>query len=833
MKRIWHSVVVQPLTFIFYGFFQPVEYSKNVEKLFQELEHIPSRREQFRRLNYTLFLPLCLSIFFFSLFTLVIFTLLSDLIYSQPFIGLLWEIARYFPAIILIELLIVVGIVFTLAEVFGKPTNSLKERREVYRGLISFPIMLNSILLVVVLRGFGENVIVTGLIWGLEGGIFLDTLIGVYFDANFRLKKLNLVKDNASRFARTMGEFEAYLMMFVGITFVISFFFLKGDIIPNIVGFGIFIICCIVGYYRLPFYLVSGHSFRKAYLAVRKDPSQTFTYLRSSSLHWDERVHLPLPYLEQTLSIAAQQDIKQAGNEIIFIVGKRSLQIRALRSIYPTIILRTLETCENLRDIANLSAHFAVAFSQKKYLIEPGQEQLFSHLSALSQQAAQYAKVVSRRIRINQLTAMQNALRAVLLDAHTNDEKINMLADRVVAKWRGIVQAERDRLQNQPQEIGKIENPYNPAIFTPGDSLFVGRQDVIQELESALNREDGIPPFLLNGERRIGKTSILKQLPTLLNPRYLPIIYDLQKPGISSSTARFLATLSTEINSVLTVQGIRTDTMEYKQLQKESKGNEREIYHVFDQWLGHLGQRLRQEDRTLLLAFDEFEKLAEAGKAQYLNLTLLLDWFRYAMQANLPIAFLFCGVHTFDEMSSESEINWLGSFVNVQMLRVSFLRPEEARQLITQIEPDSPSKGIFRNDVIDKIIRETGCHPFLIQAVCSTLINRLNSEKRIHAEMQDVTIAVDRVVEKWWPTYFRELWGRSTPEQQKCLALLKRVGEADISLIEQQSNLDTRTVRRTMQMLHRRDLVQHDQDGTYRIAVPIFGEWVERSLDNY
>jgi hypothetical protein len=63
--------------------------------------------------------------------------------------------------------------------------------------------------------------------------------------------------------------------------------------------------------------------------------------------------------------------------------------------------------------------------------------------------------------------------------------------------------------------------------------------------------------------------------------------------------------------------------MEYKQLQKASKESEREIYNVFEQWLQHLEHKLEKEDCTLLLAFDEFETLAEIGKAQYLDLTLL------------------------------------------------------------------------------------------------------------------------------------------------------------------------------------------------------------------
>jgi DNA-binding IclR family transcriptional regulator len=52
------------------------------------------------------------------------------------------------------------------------------------------------------------------------------------------------------------------------------------------------------------------------------------------------------------------------------------------------------------------------------------------------------------------------------------------------------------------------------------------------------------------------------------------------------------------------------------------------------------------------------------------------------------------------------------------------------------------------------------------------------------------------------------------------------MGAGDMQEIARQSNLDERTVRHTLQTLLRRDLVLYE-NGAYRIAAPIFSQWVE------
>ncbi|MBV9706136.1 MAG: hypothetical protein JO125_01855 [Chloroflexi bacterium] len=254
-------------------------------------------------------------------------------------------------------------------------------------------------------------------------------------------------------------------------------------------------------------------------------------------------------------------------------------------------------------------------------------------------------------------------------------------------------------------------------------------------------------------------------------------------------------------------------------------------YSMFDGWLSHIESILEREDRTLLLLLDEFEKLEEAGLKRAFDLLLLLDWFRTTIQYHPRIALLFSGVHTISEMGRESALNWSGYFVNVQTLRVSFLHEDEARRLITKPVSDFAGESLYGDGVVERIILETGCHPFLVQAVCSALIDNLNTQKRERAELKDVTRAIDRTFSNWWDTYFRDLWLRTDEPQRACLIALRALTSADLEHIRQESGLDESVVRRTLQALLKRDLVRRNEDDTYCISTPIFSMWVERSRD--
>jgi hypothetical protein len=216
--------------------------------------------------------------------------------------------------------------------------------------------------------------------------------------------------------------------------------------------------------------------------------------------------------------------------------------------------------------------------------------------------------------------------------------------------------------------------------------------------------------------------------------------------------------------------------------------------------------------------------LEDAGKAGHLKLSLLLDWFRSVSQDYDQLTLIFSGGKTLGEMDKA----WAGSLVHVEPLRVSFLQPQEAQQLITQPVPNFPSEKIFDEGVVEEIIRVIGCHPFLIQATCSILITNLKAENRSRAEIRDIEVVTNQVLDNWWDTYFRDLWQRTDQEQLTCLKALRDLDESNIQTIAKESRLDERIVRSTLRTLLKRDLVGQKED-TYRISTPIFSEWVERN----
>jgi len=407
----------------------------------------------------------------------------------------------------------------------------------------------------------------------------------------------------------------------------------------------------------------------------------------------------------------------------------------------------------------------------------------------------------------------------------------------IVRRWQDTAQHELDKLQQESQKTDQINNPYVVGqALQPGTSLFVGRHDLVLQLEQSLNRGSHRPTFFLNGERRMGKSSTLRQLPHLLDTRhFLPIFFDLQAPEMTANIAAFLEAIAEKMVEALKGASLQVKALEKHCLQKAQQDNEAQVYYVFNEWLKDIEQVLVKSNRIILLSLDEFESLEMVGQAKYLDLHLLLNWFRSVLQNRPQLALLFSGGKSVSEMGMETGINWSGYFVNVQTFRVSFLSKVEARQLITQPLPDYPIERIFGTGVVDEIIRVTGCHPFLVQAVCSNLVNNLNADERNCADISDVEIAVRQVLEDWEDGYFQDLWIRTDHEQRTCLIALNKLGKANLAQIAQQMydsqevthNIE-QTVKYKLQILLKRDLVLFE-DGLYHIATPIFSQWVERN----
>jgi uncharacterized protein len=591
----------------------------------------------------------------------------------------------------------------------------------------------------------------------------------------------------------------------------------------SLIGGTLFFVFYLLSYYRIPLYPIAAFSLINVYF-VGKTGRKVFDALHRSALYWDERVFLPLPFLERILLLATKMDREETLQEIHFIVHERPSQLPSALLVISEIVLKDLEQCTTMDAIANALDKLVSILPQEAELINPQWLAPFKHLTDTSREAVRFCSHQEWHARYIALEDMQNSLHEVSLNTASQGISLGVSIDDIVSLWREVVQRELTLLEQIEEKTKRIRNPYKPGIqLALNDSLFVGRRDLAQQLEEMIINAGHPPSFLLNGERRIGKSSTLRQLPSLLGARYIPVFYDLQRSGIAASASIFLGNVAEGIAQTLDARklGTKIRRLSDEKLQEASYKNEAMVYHVFEEWLMDLEQILEQEDRILILTFDEFEELEGSFQRGDLNTELLLNWFRYLMQNYHQIVLLFSSLHTFDEMG----IHWVSHFVNVQSIKVGLLRVEEARQLIMQRRPDFPSEEIFDDAIIDEVLYKTGCHPFLLQAVGSVLIEILNEDKRRHTTFQDIDTAVEQVLVRW-SSHFSDLWERTDAKQRKVLTFLKQAGSAQLPSIEAHCHNQIEALPRVIEVLLRRDLIVCE-NGNYQIGAPLITKWIE------
>src|SRR5439155_10272408 len=117
---------------------------------------------------------------------------------------------------------------------------------------------------------------------------------------------------------------------------------------------------------------------------------------------------------------------------------------------------------------------------------------------------------------------------------------------RVANNWVALLEAERTVCRTQAEAAREIPNPFifgNP-VKEQQASVFSGRQDVVRQVEECILGTRQTPTLLLYGPRRMGKSSILNQLPRLLGPDFAPALLDCQNPAVTGRSATLLRYLT-------------------------------------------------------------------------------------------------------------------------------------------------------------------------------------------------------------------------------------------------------------------------------------------------
>jgi len=361
----------------------------------------------------------------------------------------------------------------------------------------------------------------------------------------------------------------------------------------------------------------------------------------------------------------------------------------------------------------------------------------------------------------------------------------------------------RKRLVSTP-----ILNPFIAAgnPLQPRDhDLFKGRKDIIIAIEENIINPSQRPALLLYGRRRIGKSSTLLNLPVLLSSRFVPIYIDCQNAKWRDSDAMFCYQLVNVIYGEL-FQRTLHEGLSKPQIEEFEK----HAFTRFDDYLDRIEDLSLRMGKQLLLTFDEYERMEEGVRMGSITREVF-NQLRHIVQHRERLVVLFSGSHRFEEART---VNWADYLINVKTLELSYLAPDEARELVERPVPGFKLR--YEPSVVERILQLTHCQPYLLQAVASDLVNYLNGQKRQIATLTDLEVAVEKVLVTA-QAYFHYLWSEDCNDAERELLHALSMDEAiGAHITHHQSE---------WRRLHRKEIVEL-QDRRHRFAVELFRRWI-------
>ena len=544
------------------------------------------------------------------------------------------------------------------------------------------------------------------------------------------------------------------------------------------------------------------------YYAELRQPAHQPNLLRLHPAFFHASYPLRLYGLDAHLVLVAERhpaDARQA------ITGLGSgLQRWAAQNAQVELNLRLLERCPDAEALAK--CHQTLTLSELTATVNDPLNR-FSRFSQEAEAILAQENLYYRRLALANLAQRLNRWQREL---GLSDGPYLARFYNVASLWYTVILELETRLRQEAETERLIENPYIFGVpLTSEQEIFVGRADIVTRIEQLL-LDHQRPPVLLYGQRRMGKTSLLHNLKRLLSSRIVPLFVDGEALEGAKDYAELLSSLARHMARSAQLQGLHFPDLPYQRLVDSP-------FRHFNTWLDTVENTLTQQgNRIALLALDEFEALAAVTHKGNFDEADVLRLLRHIVQHRTTFKLLLAGSHTLDDLGE-----WAGHLINTQLVRISYLEPEEAKALITQ-----PKKGFplnYEPETVNRILALTRGHPYLVQLLCYELVNLKNNQpvsKRKTVVYEDVAEAIFAAMHRG-SLFFAEIEQGQIEETER--ALLDYIARQpfssglDLDILQRQFGPPA-ILDRALSSLAQRQLIEKVNEN-YRFQVELIHRW--------
>ncbi len=453
------------------------------------------------------------------------------------------------------------------------------------------------------------------------------------------------------------------------------------------------------------------------------------TSLRLHPAFWNEYQHLPWAGLDSHLVMLAERNPEEAERAFQRLAPGR--QAWAARSAQIELAARQIGKCRDLQSIAGV--HQSLASGLLPGPASPIIQQ-FSEISQDVKTALQQTSELHSRTLLGEIRSRLHRL--------NNDLMISSLryAQRFVPitdHWLRIVTHHLDQAAFAVQASENLPNPYiynTPLVAN--QAVFVGRADILTRIEQSM-LEPSYAPLLIYGQRRTGKTSLLLNLGRILPSSIIPAYVDFQASVSANDYADLYYNLIQQIQrSTARQRGVELPAVDLGMMLERP-------FLCFNDWLNAVETYLEKNEKILLVKLDEIETLNQVFTRPLLPPEVFFNSLRNTIQHRPRFRFVLAGSHTLAELQ-----HWSNYLINSQLIKIGYLEPAEARQLIERPAADFQLR--YQPQAVQLILDLTRAHPYLVQMVCHELVMLKNTQPvgaRYLTAPADVEAAAARALE--------------------------------------------------------------------------------------
>jgi len=422
------------------------------------------------------------------------------------------------------------------------------------------------------------------------------------------------------------------------------------------------------------------------------------------------------------------------------------------------------------------SAAWQAQFTHLKAILNISQQQ--SNLGLKKQYFAEYVAALKQfreqTLRESTLWFHYYLPALALWQQHSDDELLQL-------------ETKLKNLEPITNNVYRFGDPLRPDL---DENTFLGRNDLHEQLSQKILTARSMPLLLLQGQRRVGKSSLINFLPKLLGAKFKIIRQDMQQSNVS--VIRWMQDLHD-----IVVRELKLSP---------------QLWQPPENWL-EAWQQLRaflenisQQQFKIILVLDEYEELQKLLAENPQMADRLIGAMRSFSQHQNQVVLMLVGAAYLSELTKPK---WVIHFVHAETLEIDYLEKVDAIRLITE-----PVKLNYPTEMLEEMYRLTQGHPALLQMLCNKLVDIANTDLRKEMNFNDLEKAIAVVLHSenlaimvFWEQFCEDSACKQTVWD----------------IIEQQPPSDVKHLKRLEK--HRYIVKNGDR---WHLRVPLFEQWIQR-----